>query len=74
MECASRRRKEALVETLADLMLEHTGVPLERERAMVIADGCVKTYHTTISYHIMALGYVYQEQAKVWQRHNLLKG
>ena len=67
MEAASRRRKEALVESLADVLLEYSGVPLARDRALVIAGLCIQQFHTSITYHLMALGYAYDDAARRWR-------
>lgn len=77
MECASRQRKEALVEALANLMhersqeLTHTvygvGFQITTMQALAKAQQCVRQDYITFQYKLSALGYIYNESARAWQ-------
>ena len=76
MECASRCRKEALIDVLESFLLEHSqqftlecrGVAIQatREQARRKAEQCIKQNHQSFKYKLMALGYVYNERDRQW--------
>ena len=70
---ACRRRKEALIELLANIMIEHSGVPLNYDRALVISDKTIRAQRDLTKYNLMALGYAYDEIGKRWQRQPRLR-
>lgn len=64
MECASRARKSALVDALAELLLTHTPTCQHAHEQAYL---CVKLYYTPFRLRLEALGYVYQERERVWK-------
>ena len=64
---ASRRRKAALVELLAGIMVEHSGVPLAYDRALLVSENTIRAQRDLTKYNLMALGYAYDEIGKQWR-------
>lgn len=82
MEAASRARKEALIEPLAQF-LHHYSERLTSDvwgRAVQISYGqaarkaaeCIEVNYVGFKYRMLALGYVYDESARAWRRPPLL--
>lgn len=76
MECASRCRKEAAVEVLADLFMTYSkeltvakwgrAFQITYAQAVRAAERYIKTQYNAAKYWLMALGYVYQERERRW--------
>lgn len=77
MECASRRRREALVEALAALMVatscEVTAIlygvsfQITYDLAYSKAEDCIRHRRKPAQLKLEQLGYVYSESSKAWQ-------
>lgn len=82
VEQACRRRKEALIEAFADLLVERSedltrtvyGVAFQItfDQAYSKAGQCIQAQHKVFKLKLEQLGYQYNETAKVWQRLKLL--
>ena len=84
MERACRRRKEALIETLADFLLKYSieltiaiyGVPVQAtaEQARRKAETCIEQNHLPFKLKLQSLGFEYIEIEKTWIQQARLPG
>lgn len=82
MEAASRRRKDALVEPLAQFLFTFSerltadvwgrAVQISWTQASNKAADCIEQNYVGFKYRMMALGYTYDEQGKRWDKPPLL--
>lgn len=84
MERACRRRKEALIETLAEFLLRYSieltiavyGVPVQatHEQALRKAESCIEQNYVPFKLKLQSLGYEYVEVEKTWIQQARLAG
>lgn len=77
MEAASRARKEALIEPLAQFLHHYSermtaelwgsAVQISYGQAARKAAECIEVNYVGFKYRMVALGYVYSESARRWQ-------
>ena len=82
MEAASRARKEALIEPLAQFLHHYSerltsdvwgrAVQISYVQATRKAAECIEVNYVGFKYRMLALGYVYDESARSWRRPPLL--
>ena len=83
MEAASRARKEALIEPLAQFLHHYSermtadlwgrAVQISYGQATRKAADCIEVNYVGFKYRMLALGYVYDERLRRWHRPALLK-
>ena len=83
MEAASRARKEALIEPLAQFLHHYSermtadlwgrAVQISYGQAARKAAECIEVNYVGFKYRMLALGYVYDERLRRWHRPALLK-
>ena len=83
MEAASRARKEALIEPLAQFLHHYSermtadpwgrAVQISYGQAARKAAECIEVNYVGFKYRMLALGYVYDERRRRWHRPALLR-
>lgn len=83
MEAASRARKEALIEPLAQFLHHHSerltaavwgrAVQISYGQATRKAAECIEVNYVGFKYRMLALGYIYDESARRWHRPPLIR-